>query len=50
MFIDGTLPEQQYAKNSMRFPCISTSKFTFEKLKQGRFVPSAKTYSEPCIW
>ena len=22
MFIDGTLPEQQYAKNSMRFPYL----------------------------
>ena len=29
---------------------ICSSKFMFEELKQGRFVPSAKTYTELYIW
>ena len=48
MFIDGTLPIKQYAKNFMRFAYLLQN--LFESLNQRCFVLSAKTYNESSIF
>ena len=48
MFIDGTIPEQQYAKNSMRFqyPLKIFVRITEAK---GCFVPQQKPIAVNCV-